>query len=206
MRRNFVLIPNLGILLSVSLYFYAATLYPGGQAFNKAALGYSHINNFWCDLFDQVTYSGLVNPARPYVLLATLILPISLVFFWLSIPKLFKINKYISYFVQVCGCLAMLFMSLIFTKFHNNVLNYAALFGFAALLTTQIALFKSGERKLMIISTLSILLLLANFLMWRAEFELPLMARVQKCAFLSFFIWVWVASIKIHKKSNSLTS
>ena len=201
MWRKLALIPNFGILLSLLLYFYAASLYPGGQAFDKAALGYSHINNFWCDLLDPVTYSGLHNPARPFALLATIILPVSFVFFWLSVPALFKAQKYCGLIVRTCGSLAMIFVIFIFTKYHNEVLIYAALFGFTGLITTQVALFQSGERKLFLSSVLALLFLVANFLMWQAQFELPLMARVQKGAFLSFFAWVWCSSVKVFRPS-----
>jgi hypothetical protein len=202
MRQKLVLIPKLGIILSLILYFYAADLYPGGQAFNKSAVGYSHINNFWCDLLDHVTYSGLPNPARPYALTATIILAFSFLFFWFNIPILFLKQNYLAKLVQVCGCLAMIFVSFIFTPYHNSAILFAAAFGFLAFFTTQWGLFKSGERRLLLISILAIIFLMTNFLMWQTEFELPLMARIQKAAFVSFFVWVWSSSTRIYLRLN----
>ncbi len=200
MRQKIVLIPIFGIICSLILYFYAAALYPGGQAFDKTAIGYSHLNNFWCDLFDQMTYSGLFNPARPYAVTATLILPLSFLVFWFNIPVLFQKQKALALVVRVCGGLSMILMSFIFTSYHNRVINFAAIFGFAALFTTQWALYKSGERRLLLISILAIVFLTANFLMWKTEFELPLMARIQKAAFVSLFVWVWSCSLRVHSR------
>ena len=79
MKRIFSLLPVFGIGSFLILYFYAAELYPGGTRIDPASIGFSHLKNFWCDLLDSTSYSGSANPGRPYALIATILLPLSLI-------------------------------------------------------------------------------------------------------------------------------
>jgi hypothetical protein len=197
-RRGFALLPNFGIMLFLILYFYAASVYPGGTAFNHATIGYSHLFNFWCDLMDPVTYAGVVNPSRPIALIATVLMPLSFIPVWIFLPNLFKTSDWRNHFVRGAGCVTMMLTACV-PLAHDFIINCAALLGFCALFVTQITLIQSREFKLVMVSAVAIGFALANYLMWRTAFMINLMPMVQKMAFLTFFIWVSVISIRARR-------
>jgi len=60
-----MLAPIIGILLFTLCYLVAALLYPGGSQANKTSIGFTWINNYWCNLLNDTAMNGQPNPARP---------------------------------------------------------------------------------------------------------------------------------------------
>lgn len=182
--------PYLGMVAFLLLYFYAASLYPGGTKFDPSTKGFSQIGNYWCDLLDSVSYSGKPNPGQPFALVANLILSFTLVIFWWNVPDLFKNPKGKRVFVRATGGLSMLLFAFLFASAHDLVIDLAAPLGFAALITTQAGLLQSKEYKSLGLSGVAILLGLTLFVFWQIGFMQLLLPAIQKAAFASAFAWI----------------
>jgi len=198
-RQNLHWLPYFGILAFLALYFYASALYPGGTQFDHSTLGYSQLGNFWCDLLDEVTYSGSKNPGRPYALTATIVLPTTLTVFWFFVPALFSWPDWQRWAVRALGCTSMVLAVFIFTPAHDYVINLASLMGFAAFTAVQIGLIRNKEFLLLASASVAILFGLTHFFMWRTGFRLDQMPIVQKFAFLSFFIWIGLTTRRMQE-------
>src|SRR5829696_8591889 len=74
--------PLAGIMLFVILYIFAAILYPGGSQADKRSIGFSWLNNYWCNLVNEKAINGQVNIAQPLAIFAMFILGLSLAVFW----------------------------------------------------------------------------------------------------------------------------
>lgn len=188
MKRAFALTPALGIFIFLGIYFYAATLYPGGTKFHAETIGYSHLDNYWCELTDAVTPSGQANPAQIIALWGTVLLPISFIAFWYYIPNLFRGAALRAVIIRTSGIGSMILGS--FLPFaHDAVINIAGPAFFVALFVVLASLFQHREFTLFGIALVAIALCLANFLLWRTQTLPEYIPLVQKTAFSTFFIW-----------------
>src|SRR5690606_7516669 len=95
--------------------------------------GYDHFSNYWCDLLAQTFGTGEPNPARPFALLGTCLLPLSLVPLWYHLPVLFVAGSRWWLPARTAGVVAMLSATLVWTSLHDVILNVVAVFGFVAL-------------------------------------------------------------------------
>jgi len=188
-------IPILGVAVFVTLYFVAASLYPGGTRADPTTRGYGHFANYWCDLLDRVSYSGLANPGYGYARLATLVLPLSLIAFWLSLPRLFPDQAWAARIVAGAGTPAMVAATLVFTAWHDLVIRVAGALGFSAFFAAELALVRTGRRGLAAFGFVALGLGLANFFRWQNGWQLASMPTVQKAAYASFFGWVIACSL-----------
>lgn len=195
MNRKLLIVPVLGIAGFLFLYFYAAYLYPGGTKLDPSSSGYSQIHNYWCDLLDETSYSGRENPGRPFALLGTFILPLSMILFWYFIPNLFVGNSWKDELVRQTGIAAMVLGVFIYTPAHDLIINIAGILFLTAFGVTQFALWQSRHLRLFSLASVAFALALANSIMWRFGILLEFMPIVQKLAFLSFFIWMVFSSL-----------
>jgi hypothetical protein len=195
-----VWIPVLGVLLFLALYFIAASLYPGGTRTDHATRGYGHLSNYWCDLLDRVSYSGLPNPGYPFALIGTVVLPLSLISFWVRLPHLFRATVISGRIVAIAGPLAMLAATLIFTAWHDLTIRIAVGLGFSAFISAELGLARSERPGLALLGLFPLALGLTNFAMWQSGELLVIMPAVQKAAYASFFVWVVVCSLTPNRK------
>ena len=72
----------------------------------------------------SVSYSGFANPGYGYARLATFILPLSLIAFWLWLPRLFPARVSAARIVAGAGTPAMVVATLVFTAWHDLVMGY----------------------------------------------------------------------------------
>lgn len=187
-------LPILGVAVFVALYFVAASLYPGGTGADPTTRGYSHFANYWCDLLARVSYSGLANPGYPYARFATVVLPLSLIAFWLQLARLFPARVWAARIVAGAGPLAMLVATLVFTAWHDLVIRVAGALGFSAFLAAELALVRTRRHGLAVIGFVALGFGFTNFLMWQSGCLLASMPTVQKAAYASFFVWVIACS------------
>ncbi len=193
---HWVRFPLYGILSFLILYFPATFLYPGGTKFNAHTVGYSFVDNFWCDLFVESGYNGLYNPGRPFAILAMALLALGLVFFWYTIPYLYWEKIYKVRITRFCGCLSMFFAALVFTEHHDLCINLAGFFGCVAILSMLIGFLEVGERWLVWLGFLNLLLIGICLYMWHTGFGLTALPIIQKFTFLLFFLWVGMGSFR----------
>jgi hypothetical protein len=192
-------LPVAGVGAFIALYWQAASMYPGGTRAHRESRGYSHLSNYWCDLLDRVSYSGSINHGRPFAVLATIILPVLLVPFWLQVPVLFRHGPGLRRLVQVVGPASMVISTLIFTSLHDFAINVASILGFVAVVATILGLV--GKRRAALIggALLSMILAMTNYLMWQTSIFLWMMPMVQKAAFAAFLTWIIATTCAIRR-------
>lgn len=190
-------LPVAGIGAFIALYFYAASIYPGGTRLNHQIRGYSHLSNYWCDLLDKVSYSGAINCGRHFAVIATIILPLSLIPFWLQVTLLFQNHSVWRPIVRIAGPASMLLSIFIFTSNHDLVINIASVLGFVAFMATMLGLAGMKRAALVTLAQVPAGLALANYIMWQAGLFLKAMPMIQKAAYASFFLWIIAVSCVI---------
>lgn len=191
-------LPTAGVLAFTILYFVAASLYPGGTWQDRNLEGYHHFSNYWCDLLRPVSHSGRVNQARPIALLATVSFPLSLIPFWLALPKLFQARSWLARWVAVGGCLAMLSATMVFLPFHDQAIKLGALVGFSALLGALLGLWRAGQKLLVGLGGLFLVAGGVNYFMWQERLMPLVTPAVQKVAISTFLLWVFLTSVEIY--------
>lgn len=190
LRHKLAWLPVAGVIAFVTCYFYAASLYPGGTRADHATRGYSHWSNYWCDLLDRVSYSGDVNAGRPFAVLATIVLPLSLMPLWIQAPLLFPEEPLARRIVRATGPAAMVLSALVFTSLHDLAINVASVLGFICFVATTLGLARSRRLALVGLGLIPLGLGLVNWVMWQTGWLLGAMPAIQKMSYVSFFSWV----------------
>jgi hypothetical protein len=198
-------LPVAGVGGFILLYFVAASLYPGGTKLDPTTRGYSHLSNYWCDLLDPVSYSGAVNRARPVGMLATIILPLSLIPLWLRVPVLFRRPSGIpGWMVRVAGTTSMVCATLIFTPQHDLLIDVAAGFGGTALVLTAVELARARRFALLGLAVVGFLFAAANWAMWhRKGVFLAATPLVERFAYAAFLLWALAATRAIRRARSA---
>ena len=199
MKRFFSIIPVLGTVFFIFAYFWASALYPGGTKFNHAAIGYSHLYNFWCDLLEPLSYSGKPNLGYSIALLATVGLSSSMIFLWHFITDLFNDKKFKCHIVRITGCTSMFLSIFVFSKAHDLFVISSGVFGIIAFTTAILGLIEKKEHLLVGVTAMTLLSVVLALLLWQTQ-VLPLWVPIsQKIAFVLFFLWVWTAVYRSHQ-------
>ena len=201
LKKSLLWLPACGIVLFIALYFFAAFLYPGGTAFDHNSVGYSHLANFWCDLMDSTTYSGMTNPARIYALAGTILLPTTLMPFWLFVPSLFNGSQLAGSITRGFGVLAMASASSV-PFAHDLMVNFTSFFVAIAFAATAFGLLRGKQFFLFALALVPIALFVANYLMWSFAYELKFMPAVQKSAFILLCIWIVISMRRIWSEAT----
>lgn len=141
-KRLWILMPLWGIGVFILLYFIAALLYPGGSQVDQFSKGFSWLNNYWCDLLHDKAKNDLNNPAKPFAIIAMIILCISLCVFWYIIPYNLGNKKSTRLVVQYTGVASMITAVFSFTSYHDVVINISSALALVAMIITIHALLK----------------------------------------------------------------
>ncbi|HET9953836.1 MAG TPA: hypothetical protein VFQ61_05015 [Polyangiaceae bacterium] len=190
----FVALPVFGVASFCVLYALASSVYAG-----VSETGYGHLTNYWCDLLAATSPAGHGNPARPFAVLATFVLPLSLVPLWYHLPRLFAAGARACVAVQVTGCIAMVSATLVWTPMHDLAINVVAVFGFCALLMTLFNIDRRRHRAVGMSVRWAGALVLTNYVLWATGTLVWVIPAVQKAAFLGLFIWVAIATRAISR-------
>jgi hypothetical protein len=205
-KNVWVLMPIFGILLFIVFYIIATLLYPGGSQVDKNSVGYSWINNYWCNLLNENAINGQRNPAKPVAITGMCILCLTLIFFWFLFPRQLHLNKNLQAIIQISGTLAMVSAFFLFTNInHDLVTNLASIFGFIATVGTFIGLYKARLLALFAFGLLNILLVAVNNYVYYTKGLIIYLPVIQKISFAAFLIWVGCIDIKLFQlvgKSN----
>ena len=197
-----LLIPFAGICLFVLLYLMASFLYPGGSHRFESAKEFSWIHNYWCDLLDIRARNGSPNTARPVAIMASMILCISLIYFWFYFTVIYDSNG--GLVIRYSGILSSLSMMFLFNGPHDLVINLSSTLGLIAI--TGALLILSRERIYTLFSLglfCLVLCIINNYIYFTGNFlnSLPV---VQKISFFIFLLWFCLLDIQIYKKSIAL--
>lgn len=189
MQKNILFLPTFSIIIFLVLYIYAASLYPGGSKADKQAIGFSWRHNYWCDLFDAIAQNGTASSARPYAIVAMIILCAGFAYLFYLIPQLFDFQDPKLQWLQITGILTAAIAVLIFTPLHGYVIHFAGLFGAIALCLTFYFLYQSNYHFLFYFGLICLLLCIANIIIYDTGWGLYYLPIFQKLTFLIFFIW-----------------
>jgi uncharacterized membrane protein len=193
-----LLTPIFGICLFAATYIYAAMLYPGGSRFDKNAAGFSIFHNYWCDLFDVVTYNGTINPARPIAIVAMFVLCASFGLLWYFLPQMFGPKNLNQKVMQTTGIGAMFVGFFLFTKYHEEVIHLSGFLGGLALICTFFELLKTRKKLLFNVGILCLTMSCVNYFIYTTKIGLPILAFSQKLTFLAFFIWAGMLNLDLY--------
>ncbi len=201
-KNIWLLTPVFGTFIFALLYFFATLLYPGGSQVDKNSIGFSWINNYWCNLLNETAINGQPNLSRSIALAGMLVLCSTLSFFWYNFPKHIILNKALKQVIQFSGILAMIIAFFLFTQFnHDLVTNAASAFGALAIIGTFIGLYKNNYHKLFQFGLINILLVVINNLCYYNKELIIFLPVVQKISFVTFLIWICSISIQLYNKS-----
>ncbi|MBX9780353.1 MAG: hypothetical protein K2X26_08410 [Chitinophagaceae bacterium] len=188
--------PLCGIILFLALYVLAANLYPGGSQVDLHAVGFSWVNNYWCNLLNKYAINGEINKAQPVALTAMFILCFSLSVFWWIFPKYLQLSTAYKWVIKISGLSAMGVACFLFTNYnHDLITNLASFFGGVAVIVGFMGLYKNGWLKLFYVGLVNILLVGLNNILYYNKAWIYYLPLVQKISFL--FVLSWIASISI---------
>lgn len=204
-KTNYLyLIPLLGILIYFILFYYSAKLYPGGTNLDKNSIGFSFLNNYWCELLNSKGKNGEINIAKPFAISAMLILTLSLSVFWLFLPILFNYSTKINNLLRFSGVLSMFISNFIFTNLHDFIINVAGASGLIAMALTLNGLYKTKQSFLLIFGLFSLLLMAINSIIYNTGLFFYLLAVLQKITIFVVLFWVVLLNFKIIEKQKAL--
>jgi hypothetical protein len=200
-KNTMQLIPVFGAALFALLYFIATLYYPGGSQANQFSIGFSWMNNYWCNLLNYVAINGKPNTAKPIAMVALFVLCVSLMFFWLNISREIYFSKTLKLLVKYCGITSMIIAFLLFTNInHDLLINGSSALGCIALIGSFIALYKLKFIAAFRLGLLNMICIVANNILYYNESLIIYLPLVQKISFLLFLLWISFVSIQLYKK------
>jgi hypothetical protein len=193
-KSYWLLLPIVGSLLFVMMYVLAANHYPGGNQQNKNAIGFSWVNNYWCNLIADTAINGQPNAAAPYAMLGMAILCISIIAFWVIVPKQVTTKRTQQLSIQLLGSSSMLVAFFLLTNIHHDaIINVAALLGGIALIILLACLYKAKWKTLFYACLFNVILVGLNNYVYYNQALLIYLPIIQKITFASFLGWMcWV--------------
>jgi hypothetical protein len=193
------LVPVAAVFAFLVLYAVAAALFPGGTRAEPGRTGFSFLHNYWCDLMDATSYGGRANPARPIALAAMVVLCSGLAVLWMVAPALFPRARWRGWIVRVAGVGCALVAPLAGAGFHDSAIRLGAGLGAIAFVTTLTALEpEPGRRVTLRAGGWWVLAIVAvNYFIWETGLGLPILAAVQKLAFIGYLTWVVMLALRL---------
>lgn len=205
-KNIFVLTPIFGTLIFAVLYIIATLLYPGGSQVDKNSVGFSWINNYWCNLLDENAINGQHNPAKPVAMTGMFILCLTLIFFWFLFPKRINVSKILNLVIQISGTLAMTIAFFLFTNInHDLITNLASILGLIATVGVFVGLYKAKWFRLFTFGLLNILLIIANNYVYYTKGLIIYLPVIQKISFAVFLIWICCIDINLYREKDRKT-
>ena len=198
------LIPVIGIAIFVGLYIFSSTLYPGGSQANLNSEGFDWINNYWCNLMNEKGMNGQPNPAKPYSIIAMIILCLSLMFFFIQFAQIYSKSKIWKRIIKTSGIISMSFAILIFTKYHDLMTTLSSIFGLFVVIGIIREVYKSKLSIYKITGVICILILgLNNYIYYTQQF-IEVLPLLQKITFAIVLLWIIGLNFEINKKKIKL--
>lgn len=182
--------PIFGTIVFIVLYISATLFYPGGSQIDHNSIGFSWVNNYWCNLLNETAINGKINAARPIALTGMIVLNITLSAFWYLFPRNIDISTFIKKGIQISGILSMVISMFIFTKYHDIIINLATFFGIIALVGVFIILYKIKWNSLFRFGMFNLFIVGVNNYFYYNKELITYLPVIQKLSFASFLIWI----------------
>lgn len=174
----------------ICLYIVAAYAYPGGTRLDPARVGFSFVDNYWCDLLDAKTYGGRENPARPIAIAALMILCAGLSCLWWWLPASFGAAARRRVVVRSAGTVSAVVTPFIATSAHDEAINVAGLFALVAFVSTMSVVWKGSAPLVRRSAAAALVFAISSYAIWQSGIALRALPLVQKAAFASFLCWI----------------
>jgi len=199
--KNITIIwPIVGIVLFVLLYFVASLFYPGGSQFDKGSIGFSWFHNYWCNLLNPIAINDMPNHARPYAMMAHIVLCFSILFFYWSVVPHIVPNRH-RYFIRISALISCIISLLLMTNLdHDLVSNWAALFNVVSLTITMINLWKNQYFCLFYSGIFNFVIFVINATLYYHQEWIYFLPIVQKLSFAYFLLWICMVCLFILRK------
>lgn len=198
----FTFFPTIGILIFILLYLFSSKLYPGGSQNNLNSIGFDWVNNYWCNLMNEKAMNGQVNPARPYAIIAMIILCIALSHFFILFAQKIAQIKFWKFTIQTFGIITMVFAAFIFTNYHDLMTTLSSVFGVFVVVGIIWELYKSNLHVFKISGLFCILLLGINNYIYYTGHLIKYLPLIQKITFAIVLTWIMGLNYNIHIKPN----
>lgn len=168
----------------------------GSQA-NLNTIGFDWINNYWCNLMNENAMNEETNPARPFAILAMVILCFSLAVFFIQFAEAFSKNKRWKRTIQISGVISMIFTALIFTQHHDLMTIVSSVFGLFVVVGIVRELYLSEMVFFKLSGIICILLLALNNYIYYTTHALSALPLLQKITFAIVLLWIVGLNYKI---------
>ena len=179
LKKHIVLI---AVIISLMFFGIASMLYPGGNIFDKNAVGFDWTRNFICNLFAPNAINGNINPSRIWAILGMLFISASFAIFFNHFSQ--KIPaKGAAKVIKYCGAIGMLFTLLIVTPYHDIMVNISGTMFLVCIFYITVYIFKSKLVLFKILCTLCMLIFYATFYIYGSPNLLYLLPVMQKLTF-----------------------
>jgi hypothetical protein len=196
-KKAKLLLPIVGILLFVVLYFVASFNYPGGNAEDKHSKGFSWLHNYWCNLLNDEALNGEPNTAQPIAFVGMVILCISLGTFWFYFPGQMPVGKKGDFIVSYSGVLSMIIAFFLLTPYdHDFLTNLSSVFGVIAFLGTLRGLNNCSEKALFAWGIMNLILVGVNAVVYYSAGLLSYLPLIQKISFVLILGWVCAVNMR----------
>jgi hypothetical protein len=183
-----------GIMAFALLYVLASLQYPGGSQTDPQSMGFSWMNNYFCNLLNKTAINGKPNLGQPFALASLLVLAFSLALFWWSFPRYLPLSQFQTRMIRITGVSSMIIACLLFTNInHDLITNTASLFGLIAILTSMWALYQNKRTAIVVFGLFNLVLVLINNWLYYDASLIKYLPLVQKISFASYLIWIiWI--------------
>jgi predicted neutral ceramidase superfamily lipid hydrolase len=193
-----MLVPLFGTIIFAALYIVATVLYPGGSQVDKTSVGFSWVNNYWCNLLNENAINGQPNPAKAVAITGMVVLCFTLTFFWFLFSRHIEMDRVLRLVIQISGTLAMAIAFFLFSSINHDVItNLASLFGVIATIGVYVGLYKVRWLRLFAFGLFNILLVLANNYVYHTEGLIVYLPVLQKITFAYFLTWICCIDITL---------
>ena len=196
------LLPALGILLFVGLYFLASNLYPGGSQFDPGSTGFSWTHNYWCNLLYEEAINGAHNPARPFAIAGMGVLCGSMALFFYWFPNYYSVNIIWDRLIKISGILSMLLAVSISTEHHDIMTTLSSIAGLFTLVGILVSLNKHKLEGFMYSAIICILFLALNNYIYYSGHYWQFLPVLQKITFAIVLIWIIMLNFTFLKQNN----
>lgn len=194
-------LPTLGIISFVLLYLYASTIYPGGSQADPHNKGFDWMHNYWCNLLSEKAINGEVNPARPFAIIALIVLCFSIWTCFLQFANTYSKSKFWKLLIQLSATFSMLAATFVFSL-HNLMTTLSSLFGLFLLIGIIRELYQNKLSRLLIAALFIILFLAINNYIYYTQHYLEWLPLFQKISFAFVLTWVVTLNLQLIKSKN----
>ena len=181
---------SIGIILSLIAFLIAYTLYPGGTIKDPNSIGYSMTENYISNLMEYKALNGLDNPARPWGILATVLMGLTSGFAFVRFSKKIDLKKY-SLVIKFLGFALIVITSLIaIPNLHDLMVTIGSILTLLLYFYVTVLLVKSKLQFLKVLSVTFLICFYGAAFMYFTRTALEYMPTIQKVIHLLQIVFI----------------